>query len=330
MAIREGKWDCSFCGQKGIRGPVLKCTGCGSPRGDDVELYLEDNAAEVTDEEELKQAKIGPDWSCGYCGTSNKSGSTRCSSCGAGSDGSKPRSTESIMDQQLSVQSPVRSEAKVQKGSKRTILAIVLGVIGIIVFCLYFFVFRTHVETFEIATLNWERTIQVEKKKWVTESNWADQLPAGIREISRQREIFKKKKIQVGTKKVKVGKKDLGNGYFEDIYEDRPVYKEEPVYKMKVRYQIERWKPERKLSAKGSNDDIPDWPKLNLMVKEREGKRFESYKLILRTPKGEEKEWITSDQDKWGRFDPGMEVQAQVRASGAITDVFLPGQAPLN
>ena len=50
MSIREGKWDCKTCGQKGNRGPNTYCGACGSPRPDNVEFYLPDNAEEITDQ----------------------------------------------------------------------------------------------------------------------------------------------------------------------------------------------------------------------------------------------------------------------------------------
>ena len=91
MALREGAWDCPVCGRKGNRGPDKFCGGCGSPRGPEVELYLPEDAPEVTEAEALKRAQAGPDWICPYCQGDNPATNTFCSGCGAPRDGAKTR-----------------------------------------------------------------------------------------------------------------------------------------------------------------------------------------------------------------------------------------------
>src|SRR4051794_19311865 len=91
MAIREGAWDCPACGRNGNRGPEKFCGGCGRPRGPDVELYLPDEAPEVTDAEALKRAQAGADWLCPYCNADNPAANAFCSGCGAPRDGARTR-----------------------------------------------------------------------------------------------------------------------------------------------------------------------------------------------------------------------------------------------
>jgi hypothetical protein len=48
---------------------------------------------------------------------------------------------------------------------------------------------------------------------------------------------------QVGTRRVKAGHRDLGNGFFEDVYSDEPICRERPVYRTRVAYDVQRWLP---------------------------------------------------------------------------------------
>ncbi len=140
------------------------------------------------------------------------------------------------------------------------------------------------------------------------ESGW--NLPESAREIGRSREIHHHEevpdgkervketyyeRVQVGTRKEKVGTKDMGNGYFKDIYEKKPVYekrrktrwvertryKKVPIYKTRYRYEIMRWKVVRTASASRA-DTNPVWPDLELDTGEREGRREQTYGVTLK------------------------------------------------
>lgn len=82
MAIREGKWRCTYCSAVN-RGRDLDCGGCGVRRGADVEFFLDDDAPAVTDGEQLAAAHAGPDWLCETCGGSNRFHVEACQTCGA-------------------------------------------------------------------------------------------------------------------------------------------------------------------------------------------------------------------------------------------------------
>lgn len=54
--IVVGRWDCSYCGTKGIRGSERECPNCGRPRGEDVKFYVDDPKDYVPEDE--AKAKI--------------------------------------------------------------------------------------------------------------------------------------------------------------------------------------------------------------------------------------------------------------------------------
>jgi hypothetical protein len=104
-----------------------------------------------------------------------------------------------------------------------------------------------------------------------------------------------------GTKRVKVGVRDLGNGYFEDIYETQtvyktvresyqePVYKSVPVYATKYRYEIYRWKPDKVYRTSG-RDTSPKWSDAvpPITNTHREAERYEKYVLHFKDERGNE------------------------------------------
>ena len=80
--IVVGRWDCSYCGTKGIRGSERECPNCGRPRGEDVKFYVDD-PKDYVPEDEATQISKEPDWMCEFCGSYNSAKLTKCMSCGA-------------------------------------------------------------------------------------------------------------------------------------------------------------------------------------------------------------------------------------------------------
>lgn len=83
MAIREGLWDCQWCGQIGILGRHQQCPQCGRSRPEGTKFYLPGNAPAVTDKKLLDIAQAGPDWVCEHCDSSNSNDHNRCAHCNA-------------------------------------------------------------------------------------------------------------------------------------------------------------------------------------------------------------------------------------------------------
>ena len=352
MAIREGAWDCPHCGRKGNRGPEKFCGGCGAPRGEGVQFYLPPDAPEVTEAKALERAKAGPDWTCPFCEADNPSTSPFCSSCGAGRDGSKPREViEHRKDAApLPVAAPPPPPAPANPKLKRGCQIGCLGLAALVL--LFWFLGRPKETTLTVTGHRWERTVAVEEQRTVTEQGWEGELPAGARSLSSSREIHHhnrvrigsetrtrtvSERVQTGTERVKVGERDLGNGYFEDIYEDRPVYetreseetyeepvyREDPVYRIRHRYQVEKWMPSREARA-GAEDLAPRWPDAGLGSKEREGQRAEVYEVLFEDRDGAGRVYRARDEVEWRGFEEGSAYRAKVRSNGEIVEILGP------
>jgi len=302
MAIKIGRWDCAQCGHVGNEGPVTRCEKCGASRPENVVFYLADDSEIVNDVNKIKEAKSGADWVCSFCSTHNKVSQTVCQSCGNDRDATD--GDESLKEKVHLFNQKPKSEKKpfrLGKGFKRVLIAIASF------FVLFFFLalFTSDIDV-TVNGFKWERSIEIEEYKKVIEEDW--NIPAGAERIDSYQAVHHYNQIangtetktrtvqkQVGTEQVKIGEKDLGNGYFEDIYEDRPVYedveetyevtkyKQIPVYKTKYKYSVFRWKNAGTQEAK-DNKKPAYWPEDNRLGdtnKFRVKKRDEEYFLLL-------------------------------------------------
>jgi len=347
MAIREGAWDCPSCGRTGNRGSHKHCGGCGAPRGLDVAFYLPEDAPEVTAAAELARAQAGPDWNCSFCEGDNPGDNQFCGGCGASKEGAAPRPVVEHRAKPVQPPAPPARKRSFKLGCVLSLVGLVLALV------LAQVCFGPKKETLTVTGHRWERAIAVEAQQRVTEEGWEGELPAGARSLASQRTLHHVDKIEVGrqektrtvservqtgTEKVKVGVRDLGNGYFEDVFEDRPVYetverqekyfepvyREQPVYKNRVRYEVDKWVSAR--TAKAGDDGLaPAWPNPRLASREREGKRTARYVLLLADPKGRSYTWETGDEGTWKAIQRGQALAARVR-DGQVVELALPGR----
>lgn len=336
MAIREGKWDCPQCGHKGNRGSEVKCKQCGKVRGNEVKFYVEDEAAEVVDDAALERARAGADWICQFCDAINPAANKACKSCHAERT-DKKREVKEILDPPEAAPPPPKKKSKV--GMIAGIVALLCGFGGVCAVC------STSEKDLKLDAKSWERTIEIEKYGTVVKHDWRDEVPSGGRVTSTERKVHHtnkiqtgtrteqvKEKVKTGTKTVKVGKKDMGNGYFEDItkeepvYEDRmvskevPVYREDPVYKDWATYEIEEWHKDRVATASGTDGD-PAWPDTNLAGdKERAGKKAEVYKAVFKDDKGKEYLWKEAPLADWKGLAVGQRYKLKVSSLGSSVE----------
>ena len=313
MAIKVGRWDCGQCGYIGNLGPHTRCEKCGAPRPENVEFYVSEDSKIVDNADKIREAKSGADWVCSFCSGHNKATETICQSCGNDRDAND--GDESLKEKDHLYNQKQKTEKKsfkLGKGLKR----VLIGLISFIVLFAILAQFTSEINV-TVTGFMWERSIEIEENRKVIEENW--EIPKGGEEISSFRDIHHYDQLedgtetrtrtvqkQLGTEKVKIGEKDLGNGYFEDIYEERAVYedveetyeatkyKKIPVYKTKYKYSVFRWKQAGKLNTE-DNKKPAYWPEDDRLADEskfRIKKRNEKYFILI---VGEGKENFTEE-----------------------------------
>lgn len=355
MAVREGRWDCQYCGEKAIRGRGKACPNCGRSRPAGTKFYLsKEGEEELEDKKLVEQAQIGPDWICEFCGSSNPANVDICQACNAPREGVSPKQevkqyalgaapTSGDMDLDAPVERPSATPPKKSKaGPAIGVFGAVAGIL-ILCFCILaaFLVFGSQNAEATVTGFSWQRTIAVESFQTVVEEDW-DVPPGGtilsqeeeIREYeqvldhyeTRTREVSER--VQVGERTYVCGQRDLGNGFFEDVECSEPVYEtqyrtetyEEPIYRQEPIYDTKfTYEIDKwvptRTEAAGSNDHLPIWPETNLAGNEREGERTEVYIIYFTDEDGKEFEYETNESE-WRSFELNQGVTLKLDSLG--------------
>ncbi|MBX3231155.1 MAG: hypothetical protein KIT84_37465 [Labilithrix sp.] len=319
MTIRIGYWDCPSCNAKKNLGPNPTCNGCGRPRGANVPFYTDDSAPVVEDPELVARARAGADWTCKYCGADNRAGKMDCQQCGAGPDGAVRRA------EQFTPVAPVAAK----KSSAALVLGILAGLVVLVGAAVWFFFVRTTALQVTVESAAWIKTAQIEERQTKKEEAWQDKVPDGARVVAKETKR-RPKEVQDGTKKVKVGQKNLGNGMFEDVYEERPNMVTKDVDDTWVRYEVDTWAKKETLEKKTSDGSEPPDPAAGLATggARRVGATTNNAVFAL---KGNDGKAYTFEVDasKEGaaavkRYAVGKSYRAEVNAMGRVQSLGAP------
>ena len=358
MTIREGRWDCQYCGAKGLLGRDKVCPNCARSRPEGTTFYLPEDEEVVESQSLLEQARKGPDWICEYCASSNPADLDTCRHCNAPREGTSPQQEVKQYDLDavarsgdMTVPDPhekYRQEPPPQPKKKRPkwLVPVLAGIGVLLLLCLGLTLFRSDDIEVTVAGVSWERTVAVEAMQLVTEEDW--EVPDGGHIISEREEIREydpvlvghetvqrevSEEVQVGERTYVCGQEDLGNGFFEDIectepiYEtqtrietyEEPIYQQVPVYDTMYTYEIEKWVEVRTERATG-RDHNTFWPDLTLAANERAGERSEQYHIVFVDGDGDEYE-LTIPETEWLSYEPNGSYSVKLNALGQIVEV---------
>lgn len=340
MTVREGRWDCQYCGTKGILGRHKACPQCARSRPEGTKFYLPEDSEAVEKASLQEQARLGPDWICEFCSSSNPANLDVCRHCSAPREGTSSQQKvqehavgEAPRSGDMTIPDP-HEKYRTEKapGPKKARPRWLLPAIGllIVVACLIgaSLLFGGNDLEVSIEEMRWERSVVVEELQTVVEEDW--EVPDGGRLISQREEIHHydqvivgherkqrqvSEQVQVGERTFVCGQRDLGNGFFEDIECSEPVYEtqqrtetyEEPIYEQvpvmdtMYEFEIERWTAQRTERATGRDQRVY-WPELNLGADQREGEREEVYHIVFRDGDGERYE-MTFPLEEWLTFE---------------------------
>lgn len=354
MAIREGRWDCQYCASKGVLGRHKACPVCTAPREKGTKFYLPKDAQVIEDSKLLGYAQMGPDWICAYCETNNAATNRHCSSCTNVREedvqaqavidyksGMAPTSGDMTFEDEP----PPTPEPSPQPNRR----AVLIGVGILLLLCvgtIWFFT-RTTNSSATLQGYEWARTVEIETLETVVETDWS--LPAGAVLLSQSEEIRTyedviigyteearqvSEQVYVGENEYVCGQRDLGNGFFEDIYcsdpiyeteystvyEEVPVYESQPVYDTEYTYEIDKWVFSREVSSAGT-DQASEWPDYRLEANEREGRRSESYIAIFLDDNGRTHRYEVPSFNQFASFSDRRSYELELDSSGTILNI---------
>jgi hypothetical protein len=233
-----------------------------------------------------------PEWTCRFCGTANDAGAAGCRSCGAAREAAAAQPAADPGDGASTPAAPAK------KGRARMLAAVAL-VAALLGGATGYLGSRRGGETVSVAGFEWERAVEVQDHETAREESWVDQVPEGARIVARRREVHHTERQPAGTRK------------------GQPLYRERPVYKQRVAYDVERWSVVRTLKAAGK-DRSPRWPDIRLNLGEREGKRTESYVVLLQ---GRGLYRMKVPREQWQAMHEGQIGAAVVDAQGAVREL---------
>jgi hypothetical protein len=233
------------------------------------------------------------DWRCRFCGTVNAGGAGRCRSCGAS------RGAAATVVQASAAPAPAPAPADTSRSGRARTLALVALAAVLMGAAAAYLVRRPGAETVTVAGFEWERTVEIEDRETMRQESWADEVPQGARIIARRRQVHHVERRQVGTR------------------DGQPVYREQRVYGQRVAYDVDRWSVVRTLRSSGK-DKSPRWPDIRLNLGQREGKRAESYVVVLDS---RQLHRVKVPYERWREMREGQIGTAVLGQDGALLEL---------
>ncbi len=365
----EGYWDCKYCGTKKIGRGTRECPNCGKTWDENTTFYMSGQHRYV-EPKEAANVNRNPNWICPYCDSLNSDDDKSCRSCGAprtsenlnyfenkrkkqeeakqldGND-EEENSQEERVEKSYSTYSYLnnnRNSLKAKAFNIGVLKYLFIGLLSILAVVGLIYLFIPKDKDITISQMSWERSIDIQRYQTVKESDWS--LPTNARLLYSQQEFshyeevidhYETKTRQVareefvGYEDYVVGYEDLGNGYFEEIIDSRPVYetyydtetyeeavyRDEPVYRTKYYYEIDKWLHERTEKSSGI-DKEPYWCEIVLASDERVSSEKEVYYVDGTDEKGKSYHYSMS-YDEWLSVEIGQKIRVKVSVLGHAT-----------
>ncbi len=278
--IYEMFWDCEYCGTKKLLGKSQRhCPECGAAQNSEKRYFPPDDEKIAVDDHKY----VGADLNCPACSAPNSAAAKFCCECG-----SPLEEASEVKLVEDDAASPVTQTAQKEKGSKRKVLPIIIGVLVLLVVGFVLLaVFWTKTVAITAYGHTWQREIKIESFVRRNKSEWCDRMPRDAYNVSRSREVRSHKQIPDG-EECSTRRVDRGDGTFKQEKVCKTKYRKEPVYDQKCRFTVNRWDYARSVTASGrSLAETPKWPLVTLKKKgtslgaEREGTRVETYTVHL-------------------------------------------------
>lgn len=345
----ELEWTCKNCGTRNP-GSRKTCISCGAAIGTQGKFELPVQQALIQDAEKIKQAQVGPDIACPYCGTLNPATATSCKQCGGDLKGAQARvkggtlgaftdaPQPEVKCQNCGTLNPAnalkckncgaslkRPETKPAPGPQTSarggLNPLLIGgiIVALLVVCglgAYFMFGRTSDVTGSVAGVNWQRTIAVMAQMPVRDADWQDKIPTGATVLSCELKPRRFSQVEEPNSQKVCGTPyvvDQGNGVGKVVQDCQ--YRVSDQYCSYTRLQ---WTVINTVASKGT-DIQPNWPLYSLNTGEREGNRAEEYHVTFDAG-GKKYTYTPRNETDFARFTPGSRWLLKINGVGAIID----------
>jgi hypothetical protein len=307
---------------------------------------------------------------CGSCGAGKDGSPSRKTKAYGLGDIPRTGETESEEDAKEETQDFISAFSPPQRSGisfKKLKIPLAIGLGTVLLAFLGFLLFHTRGVPMGVSGFTWERTVTIEEYRTVVEEGWS--IPAEGRYVSERQDIHHYDQVAVGTHEEPYqdcheevsgshqecgqeitgyssyvcGSSDMGNGYFQDEYCDRPEYstvcdsvtdystvcdtlyrtvtdyEDVPVFATRYTYEIERWMFGR-IETSGGTDHGPFWPSFSLKSNEREGGKTENYQVLFVDDEGKLYSYEV-DLARWLTFEVGQKCLGHVNTLGVLIEV---------
>lgn len=229
-------------------------------------------------------------------------------------------------------------------------LTAIVGFVCLIGLAFWYFFLSTETVQATVTGYSWTRRVVVETYELRTKEDWEVPPSGAVLNSSEKlyridqvldhyvpKTCYNEERVRTGSHKVVVGRRNLGNGRFQDIEEtrydyetvkkpyscDTPVYRDQPIYRPWYRYKISSWEVSSTKTANG-HDQKPVWPEVETSETVRLGKRSEVYNVIFTAIKDGKTMSMThkaASETEWRQFVNGKSYELEVTKMGVISNV---------
>lgn len=347
----ELEWTCPSCGTRNP-GTRKNCASCGAAMPKSQAFELPAQQAIITDETKLKQAQLGPDITCPYCGARNPADAKSCKQCGGdlttGQARSKggvlgafddapvpevkcpncgtlnPASAVKCANCGASLKRPAPKPQPVAQpaapAANLNPILIIGAIVGVLILCAvagYFLFGRTSQVVGTVSGYTWQRSVAILAQVPVRDANWQDQIPGGAQVQACELKPRRFSEVAEPNSVEVCGTPyviDQGNGTGKTVQDCQ--YQVSAQYCSYTRLQ---WSVINTVESRGT-DLQPSWPLFSLATGEREGNRAEKYSVTFDSG-GQQYTYTPETPAEYMRYQRGTRWNLQVNALGGITNL---------
>lgn len=370
--IEEGKWDCTQCATVN-RGRDKSCVTCGGALESDERIYFDSPPSpsqRVTDAALIEQFEAGPDWECPYCEGKQRNDRGACVNCGGSkavseepeapshADGDspsprpaprgdrpkKPTSGPSVSATSFDRDAVDDFHSANRRAHRAKAVAIGSVAMALVVGTLYV-LFRTTEKELTVASVQWSRTVEVERYRIVHEEGFDADRPTDAMNVQSlgsrhhhyrdyqcgtQQESYTDREQcgetcrttpvrctsnRNGSRTCSGGDRECSPKYCS-VTKHRTVPKmcQESITKPYSAWDVWRWRHDRDVPVSGISVDSARWPtdgELQIGAhgmagqQERIGKRSEVYAAKFRDSDGETYDFTPSSEAEFRTLPVG-------------------------